>query len=1134
MHTYDYQELYKNYTCLIDRLMDLNQLQKQHQEQIHRIESETNAQLDNYQENFNEASSEEIQAFARYLDSAYGYADELVRKIQSLRLYLDSRVPNLSSVWHIAEEKASSQIPAYLPEPLDNAKVLEQLLARISPAVQSYVDSQAHSFLGRGLKLLGLQDDSALMDTCVMIKCGELFFTGLNSYFESLYNTHIDAQGADYETWRDNLFQKADRQVQEADTQLDQLSIKWQKDFLSFLAQQLPPEGLRTLSQRYDEEKEKLTRQNTGPVSTFLPIGRLYCYIGSIKSFPEVYEALIINYKDFIRNDYICASSLWNPQIGNHLLLTQKAKTDMGIKVMESLLFQYLRAFPAGDVQFQVCSANGILENFFQLPLFISRFPKIAGEKIHTETDEIRAVLKKHTEIMDDILQKKLIGYTGIQEFNRKNPNIRIPFRILAITGFPGNFSSDMAEHLLRLIRQGSQAGISVFLNSEQLNTDRECHSDNLFKEILNFPETYEIKEYYLRNMQYPCIDFIPDTETQNSENIIDEFSVNYQRASKKVLDLASLIPQENLFRSVSTEWIRIPIGMNENGQIHYLEMGDPVANGTSHYGLIIGATGSGKSTLLHTIITNAILSYEPDELQLYLMDFKEGTEFKIYEDKKIPNIRCLALDTMQEFGESILTELWNLLKQRNELFTEASKNGAEIKNIRDYRRAGYTMPRILVVIDEFQVLFDREHNKKVADKCASLMSEFISKARAYGIHFLFATQTLHKIYEGGSAISKSTLEEMHIRIGLQCQEKELELLFGSGNLKECLRRQSGKKGSAVYLENDIVSRPIGVQIAYAAPEEQNRLLKQAEEHYAHVDYQSPLIFRGKSQPTLPHDRPTGCDTSLIYLGEPVRIAPPIRLSLTKKRRTNLLAAGENQHLLDRIASLWLYQALQYKKAEPNTGIYLFDGGEMIEEPGLLSQLKVTAQKEEAFTLVDNVFRVLPVIEKIYRIYETRKQRMITGDSRPEDKAKVHVLISNYQWIEPLIRIMENKNLSEFESAPAPQAASNSLDDMLAKLKSDSFNSNTQLNCSQKFRTLLESGYMCGIHVFMSCNDFAYIKKLLSSDLAPFTNRIILKTGSSAVYNFIDTDINLNLISDNTAVFSDSVKPAYLFKPYKL
>ena len=55
------------------------------------------------------------------------------------------------------------------------------------------------------------------------------------------------------------------------------------------------------------------------------------------------------------------------------------------------------------------------------------------------------------------------------------------------------------------------------------------------------------------------------------------------------------------------------------------------LGKGTSQHVLVAGKTGSGKSTLLHALITNLALRYSPDEVELYLIDFKKGVEFKTY-----------------------------------------------------------------------------------------------------------------------------------------------------------------------------------------------------------------------------------------------------------------------------------------------------------------------------------------------------------------------------------------------------------------------------------------------------------------------------------------------------------------------
>ena len=47
---------------------------------------------------------------------------------------------------------------------------------------------------------------------------------------------------------------------------------------------------------------------------------------------------------------------------------------------------------------------------------------------------------------------------------------------------------------------------------------------------------------------------------------------------------------------------------------------------------------GSGKSSLLHAQITNLALHYSPDEIELYLIDFKKGVEFKTYATYELPH----------------------------------------------------------------------------------------------------------------------------------------------------------------------------------------------------------------------------------------------------------------------------------------------------------------------------------------------------------------------------------------------------------------------------------------------------------------------------------------------------------------
>ena len=180
----------------------------------------------------------------------------------------------------------------------------------------------------------------------------------------------------------------------------------------------------------------------------------------------------------------------------------------------------------------------------------------------------------------------------------------------------------------------------------------------------------------------------------------------------------------------------------------------------------------------------SALTTYSPDELNLYLLDFKSGTEFQVYANHKIPHIKVLALDAMQEFGQSVLDELIGMMQKRLDMFTEETQKGYPVKDITSYRKyTGKKMPRILVVADEFQVLFSEAHNRRVANTCATRLADIISLYRVCGIHFILATQTMSRL-RNGFTVSPSTLSEMHVRIGLKCSESECNLLFGGTNAK--------------------------------------------------------------------------------------------------------------------------------------------------------------------------------------------------------------------------------------------------------------------------------------------------------------------------------------------------------------
>ncbi len=113
-----------------------------------------------------------------------------------------------------------------------------------------------------------------------------------------------------------------------------------------------------------------------------------------------------------------------------------------------------------------------------------------------------------------------------------------------------------------------------------------------------------------------------------------------------------------------------MPLGGAGATKLQALKLGE----GTAQHVLIAGKTGSGKSTLLHALITNVALTYSPDQIELYLIDFKKGVEFKTYATYQLPHARVIAIESEREFGLSVLEKLDAELKRRGDLYRDAGR----------------------------------------------------------------------------------------------------------------------------------------------------------------------------------------------------------------------------------------------------------------------------------------------------------------------------------------------------------------------------------------------------------------------------------------------------------------------------
>lgn len=218
-----------------------------------------------------------------------------------------------------------------------------------------------------------------------------------------------------------------------------------------------------------------------------------------------------------------------------------------------------------------------------------------------------------------------------------------------------------------------------------------------------------------------------------------------------------------------------------EGIDLHFgLEDGDPTKgypiqlnDGNVHM-LCAGATGAGKSALISILITSMITMYPPSELTLIYIDFKNSEAAKLTKDGRstIPHTRIISGTTDGEYALSIFDYLIKELTDRQKI--AAKYKEVNLKDLRK-RHPEVVIPRLLVLFDEFQVMYNPEYvPPRIIDKINSKITAFTKLARAYGGHLMFTSQSM------AGTMSKDTMGNFTVRGALRCASDVSEALIGN------------------------------------------------------------------------------------------------------------------------------------------------------------------------------------------------------------------------------------------------------------------------------------------------------------------------------------------------------------------
>lgn len=460
---------------------------------------------------------------------------------------------------------------------------------------------------------------------------------------------------------------------------------------------------------------------------------------------------------------------------------------------LEKIVWRLALSVPVQLAEFVVYNGGIPGDNFISLDKFDRTLFRSAQKVLYDGNyPEFRNIL---TEIYNEIPARRRAIYdsekSNLYELNESEGDAaNIKYIFLFVSDFT-RIDNEQKKLLLKIIAADcAKSGIFVFI-SWDLNYKEEYDKIN-YQDIFSNMTLLLPKDgrYFFKNSEDDALrnKFILSIDgKQISKKEEDKLSgilnARIEKSRKTVATVnirEQVLTPELMWSKKCKNGIEIPVGNISSKELMKFEL-CPKRDSTIVHSIVCGGTGSGKSTLLHDIIINGAWMYPPDELQFVLLDFK-SVEFGIY--SKLPHVRILSTQSDREYGMEVLKYICDEIEKRKKLF-------GNVSSIEEYNDDKHHVPRILVVIDEFQNLFVEGDSSDmpmreliIKNQIDKHFSKILKEGRSFGIHLLLATQQTDSIGR-----INAYLQQIKLRIVLQMQKKNQLLAEENKAQPEKLKR---------------------------------------------------------------------------------------------------------------------------------------------------------------------------------------------------------------------------------------------------------------------------------------------------------------------------------------------------------
>lgn len=389
---------------------------------------------------------------------------------------------------------------------------------------------------------------------------------------------------------------------------------------------------------------------------------------------------------------------------------------------------------------------------------FAEFYSKVTQEYIKIFTDKFDDVFKElRTYAQNNI---KIFGERSIDEYNAEAESVgKVTRDYYLFVIVSGADDVKKMKTFTKFMEYSAKYGVFVWLMS-----------DEDYSNIMSVPTEFD----NAKPLRYTSV--IGGKVMATYENAIEtskDSGIDYLKAFA-----SKYIPEDKWWTYSTLKGVQLNFGLADGDPSKGFPM---YLDDKNVHCLMVGGTGAGKSVAINQMLMTLCCKYSPKELELVMVDFKnvefstfsrqadtgilkDGTELPTIRSVEmfksiIPHAKVLAGTKDGEYAVSIFDYLCAEMDRRTKIFSDAG-----CKNIMEYREKypDAYMPRIVCIIDEFQVMFT-EVDPKMVEIIKSRITSLSKLARFCGCHLWFTSQSMK------GTLSQDILEQFTLRVALRC-----------------------------------------------------------------------------------------------------------------------------------------------------------------------------------------------------------------------------------------------------------------------------------------------------------------------------------------------------------------------------